>query len=103
MHSFKKAPHLLFVILYSNFLQAQFDPSIMASLSKLPEEERDRLIRQYGSVNATSSNSVQKTDQMKYITEDDEIAVSSKVQEKQNILSLVLLLNKDLVQFQCCD
>jgi protein involved in polysaccharide export with SLBB domain len=84
MYSFKIAPILLFVIFFSNFLQAQFDPSIMASLSKLPKEERDRLIRQYGSVNATSSNSVQKTDQMKYITEDDEIAVSSKVQEKQN-------------------
>jgi len=84
MYSFKIAPILLFVIFFSNFLQAQFDPSIMASLSKLPKEERDRLIRQYGSVNATSSSSVQKTDQMKYITEDDEIAGSSNVQEKQN-------------------
>ena len=60
MHSFKKAPHLLFVIFFSNFLQAQFDPSIMASLSKLPKEERHRLIQQYGSGDTPSSSSAQK-------------------------------------------
>ena len=54
MHSFKIASYLLFVIFLSNFLQAQFDPSVMASLSKLPKEERDRLIQQYGSGNAQS-------------------------------------------------
>ena len=60
MYSFKIAPILLFVIFFSNFLQAQFDPSIMASLSKLPKEERDRLIQQYGSGNTPSSSSAQK-------------------------------------------
>ena len=60
MNSFKIAPILLFVIFFSNFLQAQFDPSIMASLSKLPKEERDRLIQQYGSGNTPSSSSAQK-------------------------------------------
>ncbi len=60
MNSFKIAPILLFVIFFSNFLQAQFDPSIMASLSKLPKEERDRLIQQYGSGDTPSSSSAQR-------------------------------------------
>lgn len=84
MYSFKIAPFILFVIFFSNFLQAQFDSSVMASLSKLPKEEKDRLIQQYGSVNAKSISSGQKTEHMKNITEDYDIAVSSKVQETQN-------------------
>ena len=97
MYSFKIAPILLFVIFFSNFLQAQIDPSIMAALSKLPKEESERLILQYGGDNAKSSGSVQKNDQMKYITEDDEIAVSSKVQEEQNNSSENLTKKENLL------
>ena len=84
MHSFKIASYLLFVIFLSNFLQAQFDPSVMASLSKLPKEERDRLIQQYGSGSAQSKSSEQNLNQKRNINEVDEIAKSSKVEEKQN-------------------
>ena len=46
-------------LLMSSFLQAQFDPSVMASLSKLPKEDRARLIQQYGSGNTPSTISEQ--------------------------------------------
>ena len=84
MYTFKIAPYLLFLIFFSNFLQAQFDPSVMASLSKLPKEERDRLIQQYSSANDQSKSSEQSLNQERNINENDEIAESSKVQEKQN-------------------
>ena len=84
MHSYKIAPYLLFVIFFSNFLQAQFDPSVMASLSKLPKEERNRLIQQYGNVKNQSESSEQSLNQKRNINENYEIDESSKVQEKQN-------------------
>ena len=43
----------------SSFLQAQFDPSVMASLSKLPKEDKARLIQQYGSGHTPSTISEQ--------------------------------------------
>ena len=54
----------------------------MASLSKLPKEERNRLIQQY-SVVMPNPSSEQNLNQ-KIIEENDEIAETSKVQEKQN-------------------
>jgi protein involved in polysaccharide export with SLBB domain len=84
MFSFKIAPILLFVILFSNFLQAQFDSSIMASLSKLPKEERDRLIQQYGSVNTQSKSSEQNLNQKQNINEVDETSEPSEHNLKQD-------------------
>ena len=84
MHSFKISQILPFVIFFSNFLKAQFDPSIMASLSKLPEEERNRLIQQYGSVNAQSKSSELKLNQNSKIIEVDETSEPSKHNLKQD-------------------
>ena len=84
MYSFKIAPILLFVIFFSNFLQAQFDPSIMASLSKLPEEERGRLIQQYGSVNSQTNSSEQNLNQKQNINEVDETSEPSEHNLKQD-------------------
>ena len=81
MYSFKIAPILLFVIFFSNFLQAQFDPSIMASLSKLPKEERERLIQQYGSGNTPSSSSAQKN---RPISVDIEKEAKNKAIKEEN-------------------
>ena len=84
MYSLKIASTLLFVIFFSNFLQAQFDPSIMASLSKLPKEERDRLIQQYGSGNTPSSSSTQKNRPLSVDIEKE--ARNKPVKEENNDL-----------------
>ena len=81
MHSFKIAPFLLFVIFLIFFKLSLIH---LASLSKLPKEERNRLIQQYGSGNAQSKSSEQNLNQKRIIEENDEIAETSKVQEKQN-------------------
>jgi protein involved in polysaccharide export with SLBB domain len=85
MYSLKIAPILLFLIFFSNFLQAQFDPSIMASLSKLPKEERDRLIQQYGSGNTPSSSSAQKNRPLSVDIEKE--ARKNPVKEENNDLN----------------
>ena len=105
MYSFKIAQFLLFVIFFSNFIQAQFDPSIMASLSKLPEDERYRLIQQYGSGNNPSTSSEQNLNEKRNINENDEIAESSKILEKQNNSSKNLRemeeqISKDIVRLE---
>ena len=84
MFSFKKAPILLFVIFFSNFLQAQFDPSIMASLSNLPKEERDRLIQQYGSSDYQSKSSELNLNQKQKLNEVDETSKPSDHNLRQN-------------------
>ena len=68
----------------SSFLQAQFDPSVMASLSKLPKEDKARLIQQYGSGHTPSTISEQNLNEKRNLYENDEIVESSKIQERQN-------------------
>jgi len=84
MHSVKIAPCLLLVIFLSNFLQAQFDPSIMASLANLPKEERDRLIQLYGRGNAQSKSSELNLNQKQKINEVEQTSELSKHNLKQN-------------------
>ena len=52
----KKFSFLVIGILLSNFVKGQFDPSVMASLSKLSDEQKDRLIKQYGRDNDPITN-----------------------------------------------
>ena len=68
----------------SSFLQAQFDPSVMASLSKLPKDDKARLIQQYGSGHTPSTISEQNLNEKRNLYENDEIVESSKIQERQN-------------------
>jgi hypothetical protein len=105
MYSFKIAPILLFVIFFSNFLQAQFDPSIMASLSKLPKEERDRLMQQYGSGNARSTSSEQNLNQKQNINEVDETIELSEHNQKQdstseNLREMEEQISEDIVRLE---
>ena len=62
----------------------------MISLSKLPKEERDRLIQQYGSDSAQSKSSEQNLNQKINMNEVDEIAESSKVKRSKIILLKIL-------------
>ena len=105
MYSFKIAQILLFVIFFSNFLQAQFDPSIMASLSKLPKEERDRLMQQYGSGNAKSTSSEQNLNQKQKINEVDETIERSEHNQKQdstseNLREMEEQISEDIVRLE---
>ena len=105
MYSFKIAPILPFVIFFSNFLQAQFDPSIMASLAKLPKEERDRLIQQYGSGNAQSKSSELKLNQKQKINEVDETNEPSEHNLKQdnpseNLREMEEQISEDIVKLE---
>jgi protein involved in polysaccharide export with SLBB domain len=56
----------------------------MASLSKLPKEERDRLIQQYGSGNAKSISSELNLNQKQKINEVDQTSEPSEHNLKQN-------------------
>ena len=105
MYSFKIASILLFVIFFSNFLQAQFDPSIMASLSKLPKEESDRLIQQYGSGNTQSKSSEQNLNQKQNINEVDETIELSEHNQKQdstseNLREMEEQISEDIVRLE---
>jgi protein involved in polysaccharide export with SLBB domain len=105
MYSLKIAPILLFVIFFFNFLQAQFDPSIMASLSKLPEEERDRLIQQYGSGNAQSKSSELNPNQKPKINEVDETSEPSEYNLTQdnpseNLREMEEQISEDIVKLE---
>jgi hypothetical protein len=105
MYSFKIAPILLFVIFFSNFLQAQFDPSIMASLSKLPKEERDRLIQQYGSGDTQSKSSEQNLNQKQNINEVDKTIEPSEHNLKQdntseNLREMEEQISEDIVRLE---
>ena len=105
MHSVKISIHLLFVIFFYNFLQAQFDPSIMASLSKLPEEERDRLIQQYGSGKAQSKSSELNLNQNPKINEVDETSEPSEHNQKhentsENLREMEEQISEDIVRLE---
>ena len=84
MNSQIKVLFLIIPLLMSSFLQAQFDPSVMASLSKLPKEDKARLIKQYGSGHTPSTISEQNLNEKRNLYENDEIVESSKIQERQN-------------------
>ena len=105
MYSFKIAPYLPFVIFFSNLLQAQFDPSIMASLAKLPKEERDRLIQQYGSGNAKSKSSELKLNQKQKINEVDDTNEPSEHNLQQdnpseNLRDMEDQISEDIVKLE---
>ena len=79
----KKFSFLVIGILLSNLVVGQFDPSVMASLSKLSDEQKDRLIKQYGSDNDPITNKELKSIQASKNADDEEKAKFLKEGEIQ--------------------
>jgi hypothetical protein len=77
----------------------------MASLSKLPKEERDRLIQQYGSGNTQSKSSEQNLNQKQNINEVDETSEPSEHNLKQdntseNLREMEEQISEDIVRLE---
>ncbi len=105
MNSLSKFLPILIGIFSLNFLYAQFDPSVMSSLSKLPREERERLIKKYGSGNVQPINFLQKSNQKEDIIEDDEAVKSSNDQDNlnnpsENLREMEQQISEDIVRLE---
>jgi protein involved in polysaccharide export with SLBB domain len=77
----------------------------MASLSKLPEEERDRLIKQYGSGNAQSKSSELNLNQKQKINQVDKTSEPSESDQKQenpseNLRQMEQQISEDIVKLE---
>ena len=85
MNQYLKTSFLFCVLILPLFLVAQFDPSLMASLSKLPPEQRERLVRQYG-IEQGSNTSSREADDSIPVTSSDRSTQSLETEERESVL-----------------
>ena len=100
MNQYFKTSFLFCVLFLPLFLVAQFDPSLMASLSKLSPEQRERLVKQYGI--EQGSNSVNReVDSSISVPSSENSTQSLENEEKESVFDdlseLEEMIIKDII------
>ena len=100
MNQYLKTSFLSCVLFLPLFLVAQFDPSLIASLSKLPPEQRERLVRQYG-IEQGSNTSSGEADSSIAVPSNEKSTQSLEVEEKESVFDdlseLEEMIIKDII------
>ncbi|MEC7801208.1 MAG: hypothetical protein VX609_07950, partial [Verrucomicrobiota bacterium] len=97
MNQYLKNSSFFWVLIFPLFLEAQFDPSLMASLSKLPSEQRERLVRQYG-IEQGSNTANKETDSSIIVPSNEKSTQSLEVEEKESVLDDLSELEEMIVK-----
>ena len=100
MNQYLKNSSFFWILLFPLFLEAQFDPSLMASLSKLPPEQRERLARQY-SIEQGSNTANGEADSSMTVPSHENSTQSLEVEEEESVLDdlseLEEMIIKDII------
>ena len=103
MNQYLKKSSFVWALLLPLFLVAQFDPSLMASLSKMSPEQRERLVRQYG-IEQDSSVAGREADDSIPVTSSDRSTQILEAKEKESVLDdlseLEEMIIKDIIDLE---